>query len=90
MSIDVRELREACKILELSDDKCKVLADRLTTICVLPEEAAAPRRLSKWQLCIKEQRKGKPFDPHAMKELSKLYRASKCPTPEFAAKHGRD
>lgn len=37
------------------------------------------RKLSRWQQCIAQERKGKPFDPNAMKKLSKLYKEGKCP-----------
>ena len=31
-----------------------------------------PREATKWQLCIKEERTGKPFDREALKKLSSL------------------
>lgn len=40
---------------------------------------AGPRKVSRWQQCIKKERSGKKFDPDAIRELAKLYKAGKCP-----------
>jgi hypothetical protein len=37
------------------------------------------RKRSKWQECIANRRKGKPFDSAAIRELAKEYREGKCP-----------
>jgi hypothetical protein len=42
-------------------------------------EGKKKRKLSKWQQCIRERRSGKPFDPSAIRELSKEYKAGRCP-----------
>jgi len=42
-------------------------------------KAAGPRKVSRWQQCIKKERTGKKFDPDAIRELAKLYKAGKCP-----------
>ena len=48
-----------------------------------------PRKVSKWQLCIQERRKGQKWDPTALTRLSKEYKAGKCPSPAFLQKHMR-
>ena len=78
--VSAADVRETCGILELSDEKCKVLAKRLSKLCGVSEKPSAPRRLSKWQQCISERRKGKPFDPQTMKTLAKEYKAGRCPS----------
>lgn len=88
------------KILETldmlaKDPKEKAILKRLKTdlktmpICpvVTPRGAKKPRKPSRWQLCIKEEREGKPFDPQAMKKLSPKYKAGLCPTKAFLEKH---
>lgn len=37
------------------------------------------RKRSQWQECIAVRRKGKKFDPQAIKDLAKEYRAGRCP-----------
>jgi len=88
------------KILETLDaiakePKEKAILKRLKTdlktmpICpVIPRgRPKKPRKPSKWQLCIKEERAGKPFDPQAMKKLSPKYKAGLCPTKAFLEKY---
>ena len=42
-------------------------------------KSGLPRKRSKWQECIAKERKGKKFDPQAIRELAKKYRAGQCP-----------
>lgn len=59
-------------------------------ICSVPRaRPRKPRKISDWQLCIKEERVGKPFDPEAMKKLAPKYKAGTCPTREFVEKFRR-
>jgi hypothetical protein len=37
------------------------------------------RTLSRWQMCIKKERAGKPFDPAAIKSLAVKYKRGECP-----------
>lgn len=78
------KLRKACKALGLDEAQCKKLEPYVGEVCgVLIEGGKAGktrRKLSKWQLCIKERRAGKPFDPTAIKALAGEYRAGRCPS----------
>ena len=66
-----------CETLELPQDKCKILQDHLQKHC---RPSADQRRVrSRWQECIASRRKGKPFDPEAIKALAEEYRKGKCP-----------
>jgi len=56
-------------------------------VCVAGGKARKPRKVSRWQLCIKEERSGKPFDPKAFSKLKTKYHAGTCPSPEFLKKH---
>lgn len=49
-------------------------------VCKLGK-APKKRKTSKWQECIKEGMKDKPWDPSRIKKLSKLYKEGKCPRP---------
>lgn len=76
------KLRKACEALGLDEAGCRKLEGYVAGIC--GERGGgrgikAPRVKSRWQECIAKERKGKPFDPQAMRELSKLYKAGKCP-----------
>jgi len=42
-------------------------------------KASGPRKVSRWQLCIKKERTGKKFDPDAIRKLAVLYKQGKCP-----------
>ncbi|OYD16972.1 hypothetical protein CH330_01500 [candidate division WOR-3 bacterium JGI_Cruoil_03_51_56] len=78
-----KKLREACSVFGLDDKECKKLEGYVGEICgVLGKGAKTKRKkqLSKWQLCIKERRSGKPFDPVAIKQLAKEYKAGTCPS----------
>ena len=48
-----------------------------------------PRKVSDWQICIMEERKGKSFDPQAMRKLAPKYKAGTCPSKEFLEKFRR-
>lgn len=37
------------------------------------------RILSRWQMCIRKERAGKPFDPAAIKNLAIKYKRGECP-----------
>lgn len=68
----------------------KSLLDDLDFMSICKEgarKARKPRKPGKWQLCIKEERTGKPFDPQAISKLKLKYRAGTCPSPEFLKKH---
>lgn len=84
--------KDLCETYGLEDWQCEKLKDSAMSQCpVRTVEKKVPRapsgrRLSKWQLCIKEEMTGKPFDPQRISELSELYKAGKCPTPEFTQK----
>jgi len=67
-----------CGQLDLSDDKCAILEEWLKTYC-RATATRKPRKISRWQECITARRKGKRFDPQAIKELAKEYRAGRCP-----------
>jgi hypothetical protein len=71
------QLPEICQELELDEPKCRKLDKIVQDLC--SGKTAKPRKRSKWQECIASRRKGKPFDPKAIKELAKEYRAGKCP-----------
>jgi len=78
-----KKLREACSAFGLDDAECKKLEGYVGEICgVLGKGGKTKRKkqLSKWQVCIKERRTGKPFDPAAIKELAKEYKAGTCPS----------
>jgi len=44
------------------------------------KRTTGPRKVSLWQQCIKQRRTGKKFDPNAIRELAKEYKAGKCPS----------
>ena len=48
-------------------------------VCVTGGKARKPRKVSKWQLCIKKEMAGKPWDPSRIKKLAVLYRKGECP-----------
>ena len=73
------ELVEVCEELGLEEKECKVLESKLGILCRLVPKEKKKRKRSKWQECIASRRKGKPFDPQAMKKLSKEYHAGTCP-----------
>ncbi|MBA7489926.1 hypothetical protein ES702_00460 [subsurface metagenome] len=73
------ELKQVCEELELDEEECGKLESKLGVLCRLVPKEKKKRKRSKWQECIASRRKGKPFDPHAMKALSVEYRAGKCP-----------
>lgn len=69
-------VQQVCQDLELSTVQCRKLEDFVGEYC---RGRKPKRRRSKWQECIAVRRKGKPFDPQAMKKLSIEYKAGKCP-----------
>lgn len=73
------ELGEVCEELGLEEKECKVLEGKLGILCRIAPKEKTKRKRSNWQECISSRRKGKPFDPQAMKRLSVEYRAGKCP-----------
>lgn len=78
------QFQQLCKQYGLKEEQCEKLKQAAKSLCPTEDSKGKPKReLSKWQLCIKEKRKGKSFDPNAMKRLSKLYKKGKCPTVEF-------
>ena len=71
-------LEVVCEELGLTDMQCGILKQKLPELCrIVP--AKTKRKRSLWQQCIAKERKGKPFDPKAIKELAKLYKEGKCP-----------
>ena len=69
-------LEIVCEELGLTSMQCGILKEKLPELCrVRPTK----RKRSLWQQCISERRKGKPFDPQAIKRLAEEYRAGKCP-----------
>lgn len=77
--IDVSEI---CETLDLDRKQCQTLADMLPEVCppcTRMKREKGERKKSKWQECIGERRKGKPFDPAAIRELAKEYKAGRCP-----------
>lgn len=78
------KLRRVCQQIGISKNKCEELMQIIPDLCGGYQTPAGKgktkRAPSKWQICIKEQMKGKKWDPSRIKELSKLYRAGKCPT----------
>lgn len=68
-----------CRELELTQSQCQKLGTMIPTICKIKPSTKTKRKRSLWQQCIAERRKGKKFDPQAIKELAKLYREGKCP-----------
>jgi len=77
-----KRLEDVCKELGLDEVKCKRLEGAVGEICGALGGAGAgkaKRARSRWQECIAKERAGKAFDPQAIKELSKLYKAGKCP-----------
>lgn len=77
------KLRKACEALGLDEAKCKKLEGYIGEVCgelgAGARRGRAGRELSAWQLCIRKERAGKPFDPAAMKELAAKYRRGECP-----------
>lgn len=76
-------LRRLCQELGLSGNKCEILGARIGEFCgtrTQKGKAKMPRKRSRWQECIAERRAGKKFDPQAIKELAKEYRAGRCPS----------
>ncbi len=71
-------LEIVCEELGLTSMQCGILKEKLPGLCRITP-AKKKRRLSLWQQCIATRRKGKPFDPQAIKRLAKEYRAGTCP-----------
>lgn len=69
---------QICEELELDAPKCRTLKSLITEFCTR-KKPKTKRERSKWQECIASRRKGKKFDPQAIKELAKEYRAGTCP-----------
>lgn len=76
-----RRLRAICEELDLTPRQCSILEDRVGIVCQVlgTGKDAKKRKRSLWQECISVRMKGKPFDPGKIKDLSKEYRAGKCP-----------
>ena len=87
MSETVKSFEDLCGRFSLEKWKCDLL--RETAIREAPRErgvvekevprAPSGRRLSRWQLCLKEHMKGK-FGPEYVREASRLYKEGKCPS----------
>lgn len=74
----VMSVESVCGELGLNNIQCSILRQRLTELCA-GAGVKPKRRLSRWQECITARRKGKGFDPQAIKELAKEYHAGRCP-----------
>jgi ATP-dependent protease HslVU (ClpYQ) ATPase subunit len=74
----VSSIQEACEELELDKVQCRSLKSLLEDLCS-GKKPKKKRKVSRWQQCITERRKDKPFDPQAIKKLAVEYRAGKCP-----------
>jgi hypothetical protein len=75
-------LEKICRELGLDQVQCQRLEGMVPQICGVTSKrtrAKSIRPRTRWQECIAVRRKGKPFDPQAIKELAKEYRAGKCP-----------
>lgn len=77
-------VEDVCKQLALDKVQCNVLNTLLPKLCHCPkpekgEKGEKARQKSRWQECISLRRHGQPFNPDAIKELAKEYRAGKCP-----------
>jgi len=76
-------LEQLCKDLELSEQQCELLEAHIPGICKMAPEGDGSepkkRKRSRWQECIATRRKGKGFDPQAIKQLAQEYREGKCP-----------
>lgn len=48
-------------------------------ICTMEVLGKGKRALSRWQMCIKKERAGKPFDSAAIKSLAVKYKRGECP-----------
>jgi hypothetical protein len=76
------DVSEICEELELNEKQCQTLAKMIPEVCppcTRITREKGERKKSKWQECITSRRKGKPFDPDAIRELAKEYKAGKCP-----------
>ena len=73
MSLNVQPI---CRELGLDAPRCRTLKQLVRDIC---SGKRKKRARSPWQECIAKERKGKPFDPQAIKQLAKEYRAGRCP-----------
>jgi hypothetical protein len=77
--IDVSEI---CEELKLTKPQCQTLAELLPEVCppcTRMKREKGERKESNWQKCIKKERAGKPFDPDAIRDLAKKYKAGQCP-----------
>lgn len=58
----------------------KNLLDEVSLMPICPMgKARGERKPSRWQMCIRKERAGKPFDPTALKKLAEKYRRGECP-----------
>lgn len=75
------KLQRACQQLQLDRAGCNLLQGLIVDICGAPKsrKTKTKRARSRWQECIATRRKGKKFDPQAIKDLAKEYRAGTCP-----------
>jgi len=74
------ESSDICRKLSLPLEKCELLQDYLSNHCGFKaSKAPTGRKRSKWQECIATRRAGKKFDPEAIRELAKEYKAGRCP-----------
>lgn len=84
-----KTFEDLCGEYALEKWQCDKLKEAALETC--PVQAPAPaqgrvavapsgRRLSAWQVCIKEYAKSKGWGPTVIKEASKLYREGKCPS----------
>jgi hypothetical protein len=71
-------LETVCEELGLTAMQCSTLKGKLPSLCSIAP-SKTKRKRSLWQQCIATRRKGKPFDPQAIKKLAEEYRAGKCP-----------
>lgn len=48
-------------------------------LCAEPGAERSDRPISRWQMCLKQELKGKPLDPANVRAASVKYKAGKCP-----------
>ena len=78
-----RIFRDKLKEVDEKSREGKFLKSLLSDLDFMPVCAVGgkhPRKISKWQMCIKEGMTGKKWDPSRIKELSKKYKAGLCPS----------
>ena len=72
-------VERVCRELELTPGQCSLLKGKVSELCGRRAQPAGTRARSRWQECIATRRKGQKFDPQAIRELAKEYKAGRCP-----------